>query len=207
MTLGTGIFLSSIIISLVILFGITKERWNWKKIVIGLILASVGLCIVLFGAIWSYEQYHNRVTPQTEFRSLKLTNTKADVKFIKGAPDVIKDDVWFYNYSNNDGFNLIVWFEGEHIWIIQSRGSAKYSSEICGISIGSGYSEVLNKFGSPSNISYSNDNLERILSYEKYNVFFQFKENEVVAIGIFDPAIGTFKFKDEIDRSKLTLDE
>lgn len=33
MTLGTGLFLSALILSLVILYSVTRDRWNWRRLV------------------------------------------------------------------------------------------------------------------------------------------------------------------------------
>lgn len=48
MSLGTAIFLSSVFIGSVLLYGYTKDRWRWKRIAGGLALAVMAL--VLFGA-------------------------------------------------------------------------------------------------------------------------------------------------------------
>lgn len=55
MTIGTGIFLGSLVLGAVALFGITKDRWSWAKIAkrLGVGVLAIGL---LFGAVvgWVY---------------------------------------------------------------------------------------------------------------------------------------------------------
>jgi hypothetical protein len=33
MSVGTGIFLSSVLLAIVILYGVAKDRWRWRRIV------------------------------------------------------------------------------------------------------------------------------------------------------------------------------
>lgn len=53
MTTGTGIFLGSIIIGLVMLYGQTKDRWKWPRI-----WKIVGLVVVLILAFGGITIYH-----------------------------------------------------------------------------------------------------------------------------------------------------
>ena len=48
MSTGTGIFLSGLIIGLVMLYGQTKDRWNWSKIVRNLILVLLSLIFIIY---------------------------------------------------------------------------------------------------------------------------------------------------------------
>jgi hypothetical protein len=46
MTLGTGIFLASLVLGSILLFGLTKDRWNWAKILRRFAFGSLGLTAV-----------------------------------------------------------------------------------------------------------------------------------------------------------------
>jgi hypothetical protein len=76
MDLGTGIFLSSILISLVLLYGFTRDRWRWRKM-ISLALA-VGLVLVTgIIAATAIVQYWDALFPtslprQTQYAGIKL---------------------------------------------------------------------------------------------------------------------------------------
>ena len=61
---------------------------------------------------------------------------------------------------------------------------------------------MLQKFGDPSSISISDDQLKRLVSFREYNVFFEFKEKEVIAFGIFNKEFGDMKFKKEYKEFK-----
>lgn len=49
MSLSTVVLLSSFLLALVILYGFTKDRWAWKKIM--LTLAGVSLLLIGLGAV------------------------------------------------------------------------------------------------------------------------------------------------------------
>ncbi len=59
MSTGTGIFLSGLIIGLVMLYGQTKDRWNWKTIFKYLIFVLLGLVFLFYQMIsdWKMFQY------------------------------------------------------------------------------------------------------------------------------------------------------
>jgi hypothetical protein len=54
MSLGTAIFLSSLVLATVILYGMTMDRWPWRRIVLGIgrtFALLLLLAIVLMAAI------------------------------------------------------------------------------------------------------------------------------------------------------------
>jgi hypothetical protein len=58
--------------------------------------------------------------------------------------------------------------------------------------------EELNaKLGQPAFISKSKDGLRRIYSYDKYNIVAEFKAGKISALGIYNPALGPMRFKEE----------
>lgn len=52
MSTGTGIFLAGLIIGLVMLYGQTKDRWNWQAI------PFYFLVVIVFGIIVTYDILH-----------------------------------------------------------------------------------------------------------------------------------------------------
>lgn len=88
MTLGTGIFLAAIVMSLTVLFIATKDRWNWKKI----LLWPLGICVAGGLAMWGYIEYQKRFPAKPEptvhnsFWDIPLGATPDDVVFKKGKP-------------------------------------------------------------------------------------------------------------------------
>jgi hypothetical protein len=59
MSTGDGIFLSSILIGLVMLYGQTKDRWNWSKVVkiTGVVIFSLSIIIYHWLNDWNAFKY------------------------------------------------------------------------------------------------------------------------------------------------------
>ena len=200
MTLGTGIFLSALMLSMVIMYVVTRDRWSWKKISIRtfVVLLSVGVLVAV--AIWVndvYQDHQNRAVAQTEFYGIKLSDTQSDIKFIKGAPLKEEDGMWVYRGKRDKGLELVIIFQDNNIRSILYIGDCTYCTGISGLGIGDSYEDVIAKFGEPSNISISRDELQRMLSFEKYNVIFEFRKNRVNAFGIHNFKYGNYEFKNE----------
>jgi len=68
MTVGTGIFLASLVLGVIALFAITKDRWNWAKIIRSLAIASVGLIAIAVGGFYGW----NAVKEANEATRVKL---------------------------------------------------------------------------------------------------------------------------------------
>jgi hypothetical protein len=84
MEVGTGIFLSAALLGAVALFIATKDRWNWKKILLW--TGGILLVIPAIGglATYTYMLYEDRPKLQTEFYGLKLGEKFQDVVFRHG---------------------------------------------------------------------------------------------------------------------------
>jgi hypothetical protein len=76
-------------------------------------------------------------------------------------------------------------------------GERIYAPSLPGISVYDTLHALSEKLGPPSSVSHSKDELRRMYSFEKYNIVVEFVKNEVVALGIFDPATGPMRFSDE----------
>jgi hypothetical protein len=106
MSIGTAIFLSSLVLATVILYGITKDRWRWRRIVArtALTLALFALAtIVVLSAIAIGRYYYETSTkplvpqteplvPQTEYAGLRLGMSPDEVMYIKGYPSNVVDE-------------------------------------------------------------------------------------------------------------------
>lgn len=55
MDIGTGIFLSSLVIGFVLLYNANRDRWNWKKVSIGIfvVVALLGVFVLVHSKIES----------------------------------------------------------------------------------------------------------------------------------------------------------
>lgn len=85
MELGTGIFLSAVVLGVVAIFIATKDRWNWGKVARRAIFSIVALVLVVLGGIYAYDWYQDRPTLQKEFRGVALGEKYQDVVFRHGA--------------------------------------------------------------------------------------------------------------------------
>lgn len=90
MTLGTGIFLSTLTISLIYVYAvyIKNKNHNFKKTAIKIASMLTILAILVAGIFFSFKLYINRPVLQTKFLGVKLNSEKSEIKFIKGKPDV-----------------------------------------------------------------------------------------------------------------------
>lgn len=90
MELGTGIFLSSALIALVLLYGFTKDRWRWRKVVgwtllVLVILVGGAAAVIAIAQYWQ-EWFPPQLGRQTHYAGLKLGMTPQEVMYIKGSP-------------------------------------------------------------------------------------------------------------------------
>ena len=195
MTLGTSIFLSVVLVSVVALYIATKDRWNWKKIILWPVLAITGLSILGGIGLYIYSKMSERPSVQNSFWDIPLHSTKEDVKYLKGVPTNKQygDDNWTYKVKGYLERESVFWvsFKDNKIRFVLCWGDP--SAYLQGIGVGSNYSSIINKFGKTSFVFRSEDELTRLLSFEKYKVFFMVEQNEVIAYGMYNPRFGPLK--------------
>src|SRR5437870_4308170 len=89
MSLGLGIFLSSLVLAVVMLYGLTRDRWSWRGIFKRTALAVLALVLItaaIIGGVELWNRLPATVTPQTEYAGLRIGMTPDDVMYIKGYP-------------------------------------------------------------------------------------------------------------------------
>lgn len=209
MSLGAWIFLSAIFLGLVALFIATRGQWKWEKIVtwplkkivirVAIVITSLMLLagIGFFGR-YVYLKIAERPKVQKSFWGLTLDSTKEDIKFLKGTPYKVEKNRW--QYVVEDPFAIIdIIFVYNKIWLLGGEGTGL---SIQNIRRRDSYDEVIKRFGKPSCISYSKDGLARIVSFKKYNVFFELQAGSVIKMGIYNPSFGDIRFKEEAFETK-----
>jgi multisubunit Na+/H+ antiporter MnhB subunit len=80
-SIGLGIFLSSVVFALVIFYAITKNRWRWERIVRRSALALVALIVltgVVIGGLYFWKQLPPTISPQTEYAGIRLGMGRRD---------------------------------------------------------------------------------------------------------------------------------
>lgn len=203
MSMGTGIFLSSLILGIIILFIGTKDRWNWKKIILWPLAVVLGLAVLGGVGAFFYSEYKDRPRIQEKFWDITLEDSKADIKFRKGEPRVVEEGLWTYKetgIASNDWAAYQVSFDGDKVWYVLCEGFK--CPKIQGMRFDYTLSKISARFGEPSRVAVSGDQLERIYSYDRYHVFFILKRDKVRAYGIFNPAVGFLGYRKDKEESK-----
>src|SRR6516164_9602484 len=87
MSIGLGIFLSSLVFALILLYLTTRDRWSWRRIAsrvsVGALL--VGLIGVVTVGIYAWDKFAP-VAKQTEYAGLRLGMMMDEIKYVKGVP-------------------------------------------------------------------------------------------------------------------------
>lgn len=198
MDLGTGIFLSALFLGTVALYIATKDRWNWKKVLLWPLLIFVALGVLAGGGFFIYQSWEGRPKPQQELWGIRLGENMADVKFSKGAPAKQSADTWFYEpeAGKPDKGLYVVRFKNGKVRFVMYDGPRLYAPTIQGISGYSSPDHITAKYGLPSSVSRSKDELTRILSFDAFNVAFTVARNEVTALGIYNASEGPLRFSE-----------
>ena len=93
MTLGMGIFLSTLMLSAVIIYALTMNRWDWRKIIFRSFI-SVGVAVILSAIAVAVFILKDRFLPlaiQKEYAGVQLGMTMDEVKYAIGYPDAVQN--------------------------------------------------------------------------------------------------------------------
>jgi hypothetical protein len=166
----------------------TRDIWDWKKILIRSILGLTSVSILIGLSLWGYVQYKDRPRVQNSLWDINLGASENDLLFKKGKPtNKITNTLWIYDdkgiYSK-DKYYFFTFKEGK-VNRISLIGSGNLEG-IQGIYIGSSLNSILEKFGEPSDIIFSEDGLSREYRFKKYNLSFGVKKNRVKRISVID---------------------
>src|SRR4051812_22535231 len=175
MNLGTGIFLSSVFVGTIALFLATKDRWDWKKIVIRTGISAVLLVAIGGLALWSYLTYEERPKPLETFWDLAPGMSRAEVKFRKGEPtdtgkanekDTDPPYLWVYRVRDGKGW-YVVTFKADTVRLVGFHGSPLGGPYVRGVHSSTNPDSLVETFGKPTHVSNSADGLERMYSFER----------------------------------------
>ncbi len=204
MSLGTGLFLSALVLSLVILYAVTRDRWNWRRVILWGTLGPLAMAVVLSAAAYLVWRWENRPRPLEMFFGIALRASEQDVRFLKGEPTARDPDgAWVYDITDgSDGKTVatyrVVFRDGKVRYVFYAPGGYDPNKEYpYGFSDGTRLSLVSDKLGEPSDTSKMADGTARLYSYRNYNAFFGFSKGAVEVYGMYDPATGPLKFTAE----------
>ncbi len=211
MELGTSIFLSALVVASAVLYVGTKDRWNWRKIVLWPALAV--LVVSVLGGGYAYFEYERQNRPQQQLQlwDVALGDSPADVKFKKGEPltsestsvsvseaaagDAKTSVVWVYPVSGDSEARYQVQFRSGRVWRVMYVGDDLSAPQIPGVPAFLSLTKLEAALGPPSSIVRSPDDLTRIYVYEHLNLFFGISAGVVEARGVFDPKMGEIRFR------------
>ena len=188
MTFGTSIFLSTMIISIVVLFVFTKDNWKWKKItlIVSSVMFFLGLIIGLL--MWYLSYTHDKPQKMTKFQDIALAMSRDDVKFIKGKPQLTEDNGTYWGYQKQGDSNLIVvTFNGNKVVKVtftNLNGEVKECFKHSYLTQDS--DSIIKYYGEPSSVDTSDEGLSRRYNYDKLNIYFKLSQNKVYSCGIYD---------------------
>ncbi|WP_245277538.1 hypothetical protein [Rhizobium leguminosarum] len=201
MSLGTGLFLSALVLSLVILYSVTRDRWNWRRVALWGTLGPLAVLIVLAAAAYLVWRWEDRPKPLNSFFGVALRASEQDVRFMKGEPTSREPDgTWVYDIKDSSSGQIVATYrvqfrDGNVRYVFYAPGGYDPNKEYAfGFSDGTRLSQVSGKLGDPSDTSEKPDGSARLYSYRDYNAFFGFRKGVVEVYGMYDPATGPLKF-------------
>ena len=210
MTLGSGIFLSTVVVALVFLYRSTQDRWNWRLIIRRMFFSIVAVVLVigLITAIfYGYKNIASAPTRQTGYADLKLGMTMGEVQYVKGPPtDVVslpglevipvkflnsdkrieKYTAWMYDKPQGEDYRIDVSFDPKtkRLKYIAcfSQGSFNCPS-LFGIDDGTSEKRLLETLGDPSKQSL--DGVTKTMSYDKLHTRFLLSRQKVFMLTVY----------------------
>lgn len=147
------------------------------------------------------------IQPVTSFWGLSLGQPELQVKLLKGWQNgAIMGPCRGAAYDPapytqtlaypDDGGVYYVDLRDSKVWsiVFYAKDGVAPSFPIGGV--GDSQSALEAKLGAPSLISDSKDKTARWVSFEKYSVAYQLRDDKVIMFGIYDPALGPIQYCD-----------
>lgn len=182
MSVGSGVFWGLVVLSLVLLYRSTADRWRWRLLPKRLGIAAllvVGGGLVWAGGSYAIDTWDARPKRLTKLLGVQLGMSPDDVLYLKGEPVRKEDEAWFY--GDDEWGWLQIGFEKDRVYVVMtSRCITFMGVESCEATQG----ELAERFGPPNSFTPSNDRLARLYRWEDWNVRALLARGEVAMIGI-----------------------
>jgi hypothetical protein len=214
--LGTGIFLSSVVLAVVLLYGITKDRWSWRRIVKR--TALVLLCTIVLGTvigvgIYQWQQLPQKPERQTSYAGLRLGMTQDEVTYVKGYPPFILiededkgfvqsvdatklekgkhvNDYQLWSYGANEHYINVIFNPTRTAVVNITCVSLKTRFDcpyLAGVQDGDSEQDVLRKLGTPTSSKIEGSTKE--MTYRDLNVRVRLTKERVYMLAVRDPSL------------------
>jgi len=187
MTLGTGIFSSTVLVLLAIAIWQITARHKWKlagKIAAGFVV----VCAVIGFGLYAWNYIANlppAPSVVTELAGVKLGMSPTDVTLALGKPDVagepkIKNKETRIDYVYSDP-QVDISFYGldKYTTKVSSICTSVVYTTLLGFDNYSSEVSVIDRLGKPDQTSIAKDGLSKIISYPKWNVAFTISKGAV----------------------------
>jgi hypothetical protein len=188
MTIGTGIFASTLLLVLAFAAWKATKHQRWKAV---LKACAIVVCVsgVLGVGIWQIDEYNERPVPQTELEGVVLGMTQADVKIAKGSPssetsgEKDKAPAMFYKPLYGDGILLVIFSD-------PGNGRAM-ATKVCrisdpppvnGIHNYMGERQVIERLGAPDASWLADDQLSKFMLFSKWKMQVEIEKGSVHSI-------------------------
>jgi hypothetical protein len=210
MTLGSGIFASTLIVVFIFLLWQATKHRKWRAI--GKVAASlVGCCLLLGAGIWGWDLYASRPQLQNELDGITLGATQIDVQLRKGKPSsedagrTGSDDVsWLFvdDPDRNENYTFVLFSKDKSTHALSVSVICRHASyeTLLGFSSYAGESAVLAKFGKPTYTSIRADGLAKAISFKQWRAAFEFEKGKMTAACV--SGSGKVRYSDEYDGEK-----
>ena len=184
MTLGTGVFLSALLLGLIQLFLQTRDRWRWRRILTVVAAITVLVPLGAFGIWWTSDFVSNRPKKVVNFLDVEMGMPKNDVTFLLGKPDEItKSKNWIYN-KKEDRPLVVISFTADRVDRIATVGEG--DAVLANIRMNDDYQTVIERLGKPEVVGRSKDNLSRTLHYPTLGVVIGVSGGKVEYLAAYD---------------------
>lgn len=215
MSIGLGIFLSSLIFAAVGLYLTTRDRWDWFRVGRWIAIGAGSLALLAFvgsGMMWGYQKIVNLPTRQTTYADLTLGMTMQEVKYVKGVPGMVNQTMKPWApvatselRTNQRIENYLTWIYASDPNTLEDGTIAAYFSEktrrltevrcysesyfrcpsVFGLHDGSTEKDVIDTLGQP-NVQRIEDSGIKDLTYSSLDLLFRLQQKKVFSLTIYD---------------------
>ena len=210
MSLGLGIFLSTVFLSLI--YMLTKKLLPWKKCIKFIAIFVLSIFIISFIIYFGVEKYKAYPRAVKEYWNIKIGDDSEDVLFYKGKPqdefekfggyalpDANNKSKWdkykippntkdadfktIWDYKEDDSYYRIEFTKDKKVKSVTCSGNFFWHCpSVSTISIGSSFENIVKIFGYPKEENYEKSFGFRYLYYPEYNIKFHLEKNKVTKI-------------------------
>jgi hypothetical protein len=191
MTIGDGIFWSTVLILLSAAIYQISIRKKWK--LIGKTIALLFLFGAVGGAtIWGWYSYNNLPSPVAELNGIRLGMSPVEVKLVKGPPSneqkatIAQQDnefrlSWEFSSAWGGDESTAVIFYGatpDNLKVAIICGSGGYST-VHGLGRYNNEKDIIRKLGQPTSESINSDGLSKFISFKPLKVAYELTKGQI----------------------------